>query len=93
MSDYTPTTEEVRKWVAFHAKLGMSKKFDLWLAEVKADAFAQGRDSQRDHAEHMERNRIVALLEDPANHRNDVEPDWYEGIADAIALIKGENSD
>jgi hypothetical protein len=38
-----------------------------------------------------ERERIIKLLEDPANHRNDVDPDWYAGITDAIDLIKGDN--
>ena len=53
MSDYTPTTEEVRKnyWVgtAFSKnamrtadKILEYEAFDRWLAEVKADAWDEG---------------------------------------------------
>jgi len=72
-------------------------EFDRWLAEIKADAFAQGRDSQRDHAEHMERERIIKLLEGAEREANTAKPitggsyGYWEGLNKAIALIKGEN--
>ena len=88
--DYTPTTEEVRNAYGVQRydqafERGYKPEFDRWLAEVKADAFAQGRDSQRDHAEHLERERIIKLLE--ANIEDD--EDQYR-LGWAIALIKGE---
>lgn len=49
------------------------------------DAVQRGREQRE--------QEIIALLEDPANHRNDVEPDWYAGVADAIELIKGKNNE
>ena len=90
---YTPTTEEVKfAWKFMRFQQGAENygeianaEFDRWLAEVKADAFAQGRDSQRDHAEHLERERIIKLLE--ANIEDD--EDQYR-LGWAIALIKGE---
>lgn len=86
---YTPTTEEVRNdyvCALSTTDIGDAEEvFDRWLAEVKADAFAQGRDSQRDHAEHLERERIIKLLE--ANIEDD--EDQYR-LGWAIALIKGE---
>ena len=62
---FTPTTGHVRaRYVRDDANfLTDWAEFDRWLAEVRADAFAQGRDSQRDYAEHMERERIIKLLE------------------------------
>lgn len=98
MSDYTPTTEEVREEYA-DCTAGMYDayaEFDRWLAEVKAEAFAQGRDSQRDHSEHVERERIIALLESlkrPVACCEDCRPHNEDGnnyLANLIALIKGE---
>lgn len=37
MSDYTPTTEEVRQLAPL-----TDEEFDRWLAEVKADAWQDG---------------------------------------------------
>ena len=94
MDDYTPTTEEVRECYRFGMdyERGMADddaraEFDRWLAEVKADTFAQGRDSQRDHSEHVERERIIKLLE--ANIEDD--EDQYR-LGWAIALINGEKN-
>ena len=54
MSDYTPTTEEVRQGYVSLSKLNLkdpyhaivSEWFDRWLAEVKAQAWEEGRQSQ-----------------------------------------------
>lgn len=91
MTDYTPTTEEVRDAFSDYNEdvdggwYEAEAQFYRWLAEVKADAFAQGRDSQRDHSEHMERERIIALLE--ANIEDD--EDQYR-LGWAFTLINGE---
>jgi hypothetical protein len=48
MSDYTPTTEEMRKAYArypgdwIRANREARKQFDRWLAEVKAQAWEEG---------------------------------------------------
>ena len=55
MSDYTPTTEEVRKaylslrggitWYEGKAEV-IDAQFDRWLAEVKAEAWQEGWDTK-----------------------------------------------
>lgn len=47
MSEYVPTTDEVRDSYDYQYMLGMSEtsrthEFDRWLAEVKAAAWAEG---------------------------------------------------
>ena len=84
MSDYIPTTAEVRD--AYSSESSDSKfanrAFDLWLARYKAKVIAQAE------------QRIIKLLED----MNGLD-DWYQGTIDkpdgpyidrkdAIALIK-----
>lgn len=48
MSDYTPTTEEVRKawadWVT--SDWLATEQFDRWLAEVRADIWDEGFSAQ-----------------------------------------------
>ena len=52
MSDYTPTTEEVRADYCLLADVSRPRQlqFDRWLAEVKAQAWEEGYDAglQRD---------------------------------------------
>ena len=41
MSDYTPTTEDIREWADIDNDED-SEAFDRWLAEVKAQAWEEG---------------------------------------------------
>lgn len=95
MSDYIPTTAEVRD--AYSSESSDSKfanrAFDLWLARYKAKIIAQTEE------------RIIKLLEErfdetlkEAKTSDSVEIGRTEiymagGIAQAIALIKGEEND
>ena len=88
MSDYTPTTEEVRNaiWLLKHldtpVALPDEAGFDRWLAEVKA----QERKAERE--------RTIKLLEDTPATRTTWIDDGISVYAldkdDFIALIKGE---
>lgn len=75
MSDYTPTTEEIRADYCLLADVSRPRQlqFDRWLAEVKA----------------QERERIIALLEADCfcQAPEDQHPCWP---CQTIALIKGE---
>lgn len=47
MSEYTPTTEEVRNdWASGIDPAGRRAEFDRWLAEVKAQAWEEGQDAE-----------------------------------------------
>lgn len=54
MSEYTPTTEEVRDSYDYQFTLGMNDisqiaEFDRWLAQVKAQVWDEGFDGGVDH--------------------------------------------
>ena len=54
MSDYTPTTEEVRRsWERPYWEPSRGKEFDRWLAEVKAqvwdDAWKEGSEYPKEN--------------------------------------------
>ena len=63
MSDYTPTTEEVRNQYVFSASVidetrfvdptQGEAEFDRWLAEVKAEAWEEGESDGRWNEEHQ----------------------------------------
>ena len=44
MTDYTPTTEEVRSYFR-GSSFSRGEQFDRWLAEVKAQAWEEGSDA------------------------------------------------
>ena len=88
MSDYTPTTDELRdvwadrydgenSWADSAEKAGYEAEFDRWLAQHDAEIVKATEE------------RIIALLESdcrPNDH------DYINGCnCDVIALIKGEN--
>ena len=80
MTDYTPTTEEVRN--SYASWSDAYPEFDRWLAEVKA----QERKAERE--------RTIKLLEDTPATRTTWIDDGISVYAldkdDFIALIKGE---
>ena len=84
MSDYTPTTEEVRdQWVWNYPDYDNEREaFDRWFAGVKAQE------------RQLERERIIALLESKlmgkAVEDFTGEIGWSSFNGDVIALIKGE---
>ena len=86
MSDYTPTTEEVRNdylyaWSASDSYDG-GEGFNRWLASVKAEAA------------NTERERIIVLLDARGNYYRDGDM-WADaaGIDDVIALIEGASNE
>lgn len=62
MSDYTPTTEEVRRqWAKKQRDVwgnpglrALRKDFDRWLAEVKAQAWEEGVIAQKNKESYIE---------------------------------------
>lgn len=88
---YTPTTEEVRNGYVGagsepnpYVSEDERAEFDRWLSEIREDAFAQGRDSQRDSDTAKERERIIKLLEGLDTEL------WCGTNLQIVALIKGE---
>jgi len=87
VSDYTPTTEEVREYYAPARVSGtadetLRAEFDCWLAEVKEAEMS------------AERERIIALLK--KHHREtkgkgELATKYEAAVLQCIALIKGEN--
>ena len=57
MTDYTPSTEEVRNlfsWDNDEGEIVAKGGFDRWLAEVKADAWEEGWVSRNKYLSHFE---------------------------------------
>lgn len=61
MSDYTPTTEEVRwQFSTDSPSEFMPEQFDRWLAEVKAQAWQEGTHAMAlELQDHMDNHRCV----------------------------------
>ena len=59
MSDYTPTTEEVRNifsWNHDGAEVDAKIGFDRWLAEVKAEAWQEGYAAGKPYPQWVSKN-------------------------------------
>ena len=86
MSDYIPTTADVRDAYSSESTDGKyaNRMFDLWLAQYKAKVIAKAEE------------RIIKLLEDKYNYLIDIYgiaivKDQLDLLLELIALIKGEN--
>ena len=78
MSDYIPTTADVRDAYSSEStdSTYANRMFDLWLARYKAKIVAKTEE------------RIIKLLE---QHLGYGDADWDADVTAVIALIKGEN--
>ena len=88
MSDYTPTTEQLREaWASrydgehayadYEEKSGYWREFDRWLAEHDAEVVAR---------------TLAASSTGGVCQVFDVDLEWRWWVKDAEALIKGENN-